>query len=479
MERELRLARDQLGINAVRILLPYDFERKLAINRLREIVQIAGSLDMRVIVALFDFHNNFPPPGSEEEERNFRYLRDLIGNFTGDDRIFAWDLHNEPDHYLTWQQGGAPQVLLWLSRMADEVHRLAPNHLVTVGMGQYDNLWQPGPDGRRVIDYSDVISFHNYNAEDTARQLRELRMHTSKPILLQEFGWPTGPRCVVHAYTEDTQTWVYRTMIQAVEGQVAGIFAWTLRDYHAGPTIRWDTREEYYGLYRPDDSLKPAAEALRAYPSVPLPSLTRTNLPLTTANLNPPGGPLAPRFIAESGYYVKGWFRIAWEELGGRGTFGLPLGEAFLRPGDPQERVVQYFEAAVLEYDPGRDNGPGFAQLPMVDRALRAIQPIDIGLAYTAGRTFPRSDQVPRGGRRFPETGFSIHGDFKRFYEGLRGEWRLGPPISEEFVEEINGVPTRVQYFHKGRLEANPTTGVIQLGHLGAWALDTQCRTVQ
>jgi hypothetical protein len=469
---ELQMARDQLGINAVRILLPYDVPRESAITRLREVAQIAGNLDMRLIVTLFDFHDHFPAAGSAEYGRHVRYLEDLLGNFVGDERIMAWDLHNEPDHYKTWQEGKASRVLAWLSNIAREVKRLAPHHLVTVGMGQYDNLWQPGPDGQRVIDYSDFISVHIYNAPDTARQLYELRTHTTKPILLGEFGWPSGPRCAVPEYNEQTQAWVYRTILEQSAGQVAGILAWTLRDFHSGPTKRWDTREEHYGLYRPDHSLKPAAQTFAAFAAPPLPSITSSNVPITQESINPPGGKFAPKFIPESGHYVKGWFRIAWEEFGGRGTFGLPLGEAFVRPTD--QMVVQYFEAAMLEYHPDATSST-YEEITRRERAMRLISPVDLGKAYTVGRTFPQREVIPDGGRRFSETGYTIQGEFRRFYEGISGEWRLGAPISEELVEEINGVPTRVQYFQKGRLELNPTTGVIQMGHLGGWAFNMHC----
>jgi hypothetical protein len=472
-QREWALAREHLGINTVRVLIPYHIKPATAIVRLKELAQIAGNLDMRLIVTLFDFEDSFPPPGSAEEQRHFDYVQTIIGNFVGDDRILAWDVHNEPDHYPTWLQGNAPAVLLWLGRMADEVRRIAPNHLVTVGMGQYDNLWQPGPDGRRVIDYSDVISMHNYNAPDTARQLYELRTHTDKPILLGEFGWPSGPTCAVNAYNEATQEWVFRTTLQAARAaDVAGVVAWTLRDYHAGPTIRWDTREEHYGLYRPDHSLKPAALVLAAYDAPALPSVVSTDLPLTSETIHPPGGPFAPKFIPESGYHVKGWFRIAWELFGGRGSLGLPLGEAFVRPEDGT--VVQYFEAAVLEFHDERGTDTSYSDLHKFERALKLIKPVSIGSAYTQGRAFPKPERKPEGGRMF-ETGYSIQGDFRRFYEGSHGEWRLGKPISQEVEEELHGRPTRVQYFQKGRLEVNPLNGVIQFGQLGSWAFAQRC----
>jgi hypothetical protein len=290
--------------------------------------------------------------------------------------------------------------------------------------------------------------------------------------VLQEFGWPSGPGCILPEYNEGTQEWVYRTMLQAVTGRVVGVFAWTLRDFHAGPTMRWDTREEHYGLYRANDTLKPAALAFQAYDAQPLPSATRTDFPLTVDRFSPPGGSFAPKPVEGSPFYVKGWFRIAWKELGGRGTFGLPLGDAFIRPED--QVVVQYFEAAVLEYHPDA-GGHSFDEISKRERALRLLRPLDLGHAYTAGRTFQAPEHVPEGARRFSETGHTLGGDFRRFYEGAYGQWRLGAPISEELIEPINGVPTRVQYFQKGSLEVNPDTGVIQLGQLGRWLYNARC----
>lgn len=485
IERELRLARDQLGINAVRILFPYkqsfdpSSEKKVEkrmLERLREITQIAGSLDMRLIVTLFDFYNDFPPAGSVEDAENLIYLRTLIGNFAGDDRIFAWDLHNEPDHYPMWKEGNAPRVLDWLGRMADEVHRLAPHHLVTVGMGQYHNLWAVGPDGRSVLDYSDIISVHIYNAADATRQLDEVRARTSKPILLQEFGWPTGPKCSVRDYNEQHQAEFYNTMLAAAEGRVVGIFAWTLRDYDPGPTDRWDTREEHYGLYRPDSSLKPAAQAFAAYAVEPLPSHTITNHNLTKTDYKPYDGEKAPRFFPETGHFVKDWFRLLWDNLDGMRTFGLPLSEAFVHPGTG--RVTQYFQMAKLEIVPYAEKDPIYPQLSRIEQAMHMVRPLDLGHAYADGRVFPQAVSVPAYAERFPETGYSVGGAFLDFYKQYNGSWRLGAPISEELVEDVAGEPKVVQYFERGRLEWNEAGKFPEFSHLGTWAWDMQCRSV-
>jgi len=465
MERELRAARDQLGINTVRLMVPYNFFSEKdgdgvvtpkMIKRLHEAIQIAGSMDMRVIVTLFDFFESFPGPGTTTEAKNLEYLRALLPNFANDDRILAWDLHNEPDHYGIWKAGNPKKVLRWLGRMADEVHALAPRQLVTVGMGRAGNLWLPGPDGRRVIDYSDVVSMHTYDAGTVAQELDQLRAQTAKPIIIEEFGWPTGPGCMEN-YSETTQVRLYRAVLDAAKDRTSGVVAWTLRDYDAGPTDRWDTFEDNFGLIRPDGSLKPAAQLIQEIAVPPLPSLTVTTNKLTTLNPSLPDGAGAPLLIRESGHYVKGMFRKAWEQLGRRGSFGLPLSEAFVRKSD--KVVMQYFENALLEFHP-RDNKE-LRGLSDADQAMLVIQPTDQGAALAAGRSLP-SPQPPQG-------------KFLDFYNSVNGHWRLGGPISAELTETINGVPTRVQYFEKGRLELNPAAQTIRLGQLGKQVLDAEC----
>jgi hypothetical protein len=483
VERELRLAREQLGINTVRILVPYEMRNQNAfrgrvspevLQWLREIVQIAGSLDMRVIVTLFDFYNDFPAPGTREEERDLEYIRTLLGNFIGDDRILAWDIHNEPDHYQAWKDGGSARVLTWLGRMADEIRRIAPNHLVTVGMGQYENLWLPGPDGRRVIDYSDVISLHNYNADDMARQIDEVRRRTNKPILLGEFGWPSGPACLQTGYTEAEQARVYRTALAAARSRVAGVVAWTLRDYEAGPTGRWDTREEHYGLFRSDDTLKPAASELRAFPGEPLPSAVVTQYEITSQPFNRPSGPQAPVLIDAAGYYIKGPFRRAWELFGGQGSFGLPLGEAHVRASDGV--VVQYFEAATLELVSEAENTPGYDLLPEPAQIMLKVRVTDLGGAYLGGRQLPPAPGAAEGRIVFRENGKAVAARFEGFYRGVEGRWRLGVALTDEVIEQIDGVPTRVQYFERGRLEYDAASNTVYASRLGVWAYAQQCR---
>lgn len=152
--RELRQARDDLSINAVRVMLPYNISGQKQgdgvlppefIARIRELVQIAGQLDMRVILTLFDFSQGFPAAGTAEEVQQLAYLRALIPLFANDDRVAIWDLHNEPDQYGAWREGRSADVRDWLGRMADAVHTLAPRQLVTIGMALHPTSGCPAP----------------------------------------------------------------------------------------------------------------------------------------------------------------------------------------------------------------------------------------------------------------------------------------------------------------------------------------------
>ena len=76
----------------------------------------------------------------------------------------------------------------------------------------------------------------------------------------------------------------------ARDAGVAGMMQWTLWDY--GKDAPQHNFEAYFGLVRLDGSFKPAAADFRdGYPAAPLPSVTRTNVPLTPDGVEPQIGP--------------------------------------------------------------------------------------------------------------------------------------------------------------------------------------------
>ena len=308
MKEELDKAR-QLGVNVIRIGIPYDHGRTIKIvwgpncrddgsrcykvqgpivNMMTQLLQIAASYNMKVLFTLFEWSDSFPPTNTDEFKYQRYYLQGIIAPFAEDDRVLGWDLHNEPEHYFTWgQPGGRQKVVDWVSNIAAEVRRLDKQHPITVGVGQPDTLWVPGSKAQRIVDVVDFVSFHSYDAGGLRGQIDAIRARTARPVVLEEMGWPTGPPQLSGpkaTYDEATQLFLYRTMLaDAKASGLAGVIQWTLWDNPPGdPETAEPSIEPWFGLVRLDGTFKPAAAEFRgAYPAPPLPSRTYSNVPLT------------------------------------------------------------------------------------------------------------------------------------------------------------------------------------------------------
>ena len=482
--RDLRRARRELGINSLRVLVPYrpsngwtDGEGNVTpvmLERLKEFIQIAGDQQLKVIVTLFDWQDATSPAGSKGEEQELRYLRTIVGAFKDDDRVFAWDLHNEPDNYPAWGSGQGAAVVDWLARMADATRAIDTRHPITVGVGKHPSLWLPAPNGRTILDISDFISVHSYDAANYAPMIADVRARTSKPILLEEFGWPTGPECRGPYFDEPSQIYLYRQALKvAAETGLVGVMAWWMQDPPA--TLSYSVDENgHYGLYRRDGQPKPAVGVFRGLRVPALPSTTRTGLQLTVAP-PPPRDPVWDPMIFDDGMVIRDSFKLFWSFFGGEAVFGRPITLAYR---DQNGKMVQYFQRARFELNEAehvKPIDPDWAEGQTPEVYLDRVRLAPLGQQALAGRAFPPvPDPRQPGILYFPQTGHTLRGDFRALWE-TRGEIFFGPPLSEELVEVIEGRETRVQYFTYWRLEQQGN-GPVRLGLLGENALETrQC----
>jgi len=303
VQQELAKAHD-LGINAVRIGIPYDHHDTMDLiwgNRknmvsvtarykyvLNQFLQIAAGYDMKVIFVLFDWYDPYKPGFVPDERANLTYLEGIVGPFVNDDRVLAWDLYNEPEFSRSWESGQQSNYILWLKDVAQMVRSIDKNHPITVGVGNDTNLWLPAKNGTTILSFVDFVAFHCYDAGRLAGQIADIKAHTGKPILLEEMGWPTGlgdekpiPNAV---YDQKTQNYLYTTMLAAsASSNIGGVFQWTLWDYWGSKTAFVPGHERFFGLVRPDGSFKAAAQIFKAdYVVQSLPSQTSTHLPLDT-----------------------------------------------------------------------------------------------------------------------------------------------------------------------------------------------------
>lgn len=151
-------------------------------------------------------------------------------------------------------------------------------------------------------------------------------------------------------------------------------------------------------------------------------------------------------YFRQTAHYLKDAFLNYWLMHGGVPIYGYPISEEYVEDGV----TVQYFERSRMEYHPNSSR-PWKVELTPVGRLA------------TAGREMPRL-QIEGGTNRtlFMETGYTLGGPFRDYWQSKGGVDIFGYPISEEFVE--NSV--LVQYFERARMEL-AAGGRVMLGHLG------------
>ena len=204
--------------------------------------------------------------------------------------------------------------------------------------------------------------------------------------------------------------------------------------------------------------------ALRRLTALVLPALLFAGIPSVKVEAQTDA-----RTFAETGKTVQGRFLRYWDAHGGLSQQGFPVS------GEMQERsqadgklyAVQYFERAVFEYHPEN------------------AAPSDVLLSLLG--TFAYREKYPDGApgqgastsnpRMFPETGKTLGGRFREYWERNGGLAQQGYPISEEFKETsaLDGKVYTVQYFERAVFEYHPENeppNDVLLSQLGKYRLD-------
>jgi len=168
-------------------------------------------------------------------------------------------------------------------------------------------------------------------------------------------------------------------------------------------------------------------------------------------------------YFDATGQAIAPEFGAYWIEKGGLERFGYPIS----RPVYINGILSQFFQRAVFEYHPDNAGTPNEVLLRL------------LGNEMTDGRTFLKADAQSLSPDRtvFPETGHSLGGAFRKFWEETGGLAVYGYPISEEIseVSPTDGKEYTVQYFERNRFEYHPEAEgspyEVQLGLLGATLL--------
>jgi iron complex transport system substrate-binding protein len=177
---------------------------------------------------------------------------------------------------------------------------------------------------------------------------------------------------------------------------------------------------------------------------------------LSFAGLPGMAGPVAQadsRTFPETGKTVSGKFLAYWNAHGGLAQIGYPLSNEMqdVSETDGKTYTTQYFERAVLEMHP-ENAGSQFE----VQGGLIGVFAYHDRYPMLGGA--PGQKASATNPRLFPETGKTLGGAFRAYWESHGGLAQQGLPISDEFQEKsaLNGQTYTVQYFERAVFELHP-----------------------
>lgn len=199
--------------------------------------------------------------------------------------IWAYDLGNESSNCVIPPDRSAARN--WLTAMTQHIKKY-DHKLVTLGMHAEDleqdrRLWPQ--DAALCCDF---LCMHGYPfyldwaANNDVYILPFLALVTSwlggKPVLFQEFGVPTRPligpleegnaQLKYPLWSETEAAAYYKKALSLLAKVCIGAMGWCFADYHpvlwSEPPLDMNPHERYFGLFRPDDTAKPAVHAFDA-----------------------------------------------------------------------------------------------------------------------------------------------------------------------------------------------------------------------
>jgi hypothetical protein len=263
-----------LNANAVRIVVPahrfgYPVPRHRYLERLRELVGIAGRSGLHVQFTLFDWWGDYG-----DVDGSKRWASAVLRPYRGDPRLAFVELRNEID-------SGDPKALAWARELLPWLRAYLRGTPVTLSVGGVE----PHGDLRALVGAlprtarPDFFTAHYFTGggEQAERVFSELRQIASPtPLWIGELGYPTSSTVTGYSGVPLTssgqdaaqQHFLRVTFTAAQRARLPAPGIWILDDFAAGaiPDSDVHTREPEYrfGLFRTDRSPKPAAATLRA-----------------------------------------------------------------------------------------------------------------------------------------------------------------------------------------------------------------------
>lgn len=219
---------ENLGMNTMRVFLHdllWEQDSEAFKKRIDVFLTLCTKRKIRPMLVLFDscwdpypklglqrapvpgVHNSgwVQGPGSlaltdiSQHGRLERYVKGVVGAFAQDARVLLWDVWNEPDNlnHLSYGDGNLEKepsekteyVEMLLPKVFEWVRDMNPTQPLTSGLWRGD--WAPHeslePIHKIQIEYSDVLSFHNYELPEIFENRARSLMKYNRPLLCTEY----------------------------------------------------------------------------------------------------------------------------------------------------------------------------------------------------------------------------------------------------------------------------------------------------
>jgi endo-1,4-beta-mannosidase len=221
-------------------------------------------------------------------------LTEVVGALKDHPAVWVWNLGNEPDLFA-WPHSAA-DGRSWAQAMRDLIRTLDPHHPVTCGLHSGSLFEDNGLRIDHIYQALDMAVMHSYpmyvplardplDSDWVPFTCALVSALCGKPTLMEEWGGCTAPpgapsqiwswdqwgkpRSQFMASEEDLANYIEEVLPKLVEVGATGSFLWCYADYSSDlwdrPPCDEARHERFFGLVRPDGTLKPHAEVLRRF----------------------------------------------------------------------------------------------------------------------------------------------------------------------------------------------------------------------
>ena len=222
-------------------------------------------------------------------------LKTVVNRLKDHPGIWMWNLGNEPDLFA-WPNSSEAGAA-WVKEMVSLIKSIDPQHPVTIGLHGDELHMDTGLRIDKVYANTDVAVMHSYpmytpwarkplDPDFVPFTCAVTAALSGKPVLMEEFGGctaqPGEPSHIMRwtetngrereqfmASEEDFAEFIQLTLPKLQDSGATGAMFWCYADYI--PKL-WDLppcqnarHERFFGLVRPDGSLKPHAKVIQEF----------------------------------------------------------------------------------------------------------------------------------------------------------------------------------------------------------------------